>query len=308
MKGKKKNILLIFLYTVVAVLMLTCFVLVVHWPFVARDLQKMKATFYKLFTQTKALEKRVFSEPGPDSDEKPVDDSNIQLTCADDTAASAVAAVRAAVVFIKTAGADKVTGKPADTLTGTSISGISFSQTASGTADTIGSGVIFDPNGYILTNYHVIKSAEVIEVTPFGYSGNFYPARVVRADQANDLAILKIDDPAQFPSAVLGDSDLIEVADTVMAIGSPFGLEHTVTKGIISDDKRNLVIDGVEYKDMIQTDASINSGNSGGPLVNIIGEVIGINTAIYAPTGVFTGLGFAIPVNRAKQLFLGVYK
>jgi len=301
MARKKKNILLIFLYVVLVFLLVTCFVLVVHWPFVERDLKKMAATFSKLFSHVDALEDRIVSEQGQNPGAKPVDDGNIQLTCSDDTSAGAISAVRPAVVFIKTSGASKSTGRPADT------GSISFSQSADGTNDTIGSGVIFDPKGYILTNYHVIKEAEGIEVRPFGYREKVYVARVVRTDPDNDLAILKIDDIEKFPVAIMGNSALIEIADTVMAIGSPFGLEHTVTKGIISDEKRSLVIDGVEYKDMIQTDAAINRGNSGGALVNVSGEIIGINTAIYAPTGIFTGLGFAIPINRAKQLFREIY-
>jgi len=138
-----------------------------------------------------------------------------------------------------------------------------------------------------LTNYHVIAGAQEIEVIPFGYTEKVYLARIVKTEPENDLAILKIDSQEKFPCATLGDSDLIE---------------HTVTKGIISDNKRNLTIDGTEYRDMIQTDAAINRGNSGGPLINMDGEVIGINTAIYAPTGTFTGIGFSIPVNKAKLM------
>jgi len=301
MARKKRNILLIFLYVVLVFLLIICFILVVHWPFVERDVRKITTTLSKLYTHAEVLEDHITSGIGQSGQPQVIDDGNIQLACGDDTSASAIAAVRCAVVFIKTTGLSK-TPRPVDR------GNISFSQAADGTNDSIGSGVIFDPKGYILTNYHVIKEAEGIEVRPFGYREKVYMARVVSTDPDNDLAILKIDDIEKFPAAVLGDSDIIEVADTVMAIGSPFGLEHTVTKGIISDDKRNIVIDGVEYKDMIQTDAAINRGNSGGPLVDINGEVIGINTAIYAPTGIFTGLGFAIPINRAKQLFAEIYK
>ena len=119
-------------------------------------------------------------------------------------------------------------------------------------------------------------------------------------DLENDIAVLKIYPRTPLPTVVLGDSDMVRVADRVLAVGSPFGLEQTVTAGIISDDSRDLVIEGQIYKDMIQTDAAINRGNSGGPLINMKGEVIGINTAIYAPTGVFTGVGFAIPINVVK--------
>jgi len=105
----------------------------------------------------------------------------------------------------------------------------------------------------------------------------------------------------------MGDSEMIEVGDIVLTIGNPFGLEQTVTMGIISDDRRNMTIEGRLYEDLIQTDAAINRGNSGGPMININGEVIGINTAIYAPTGLFTGIGFAIPINKVKQLLNQVY-
>jgi len=221
------------------------------------------------------------------------------VSCEDDTAAAAVSKVRPAVVFIKTAVSSRNTG------TNSRSPSVSFDLAAgNSTKNSIGSGVIFDAKGYILTNYHVIENAEVIEVTPFGYSGKIYSARIVRAEPEEDLAILKIDSQERFLYAELGNSDMLEVADTVLAVGSPFGLEYTVTKGIISDDKRDLVIDGAQYQDMIQTDAAINRGNSGGPLVNMEGEVIGINTAIYAPTGIFTGLGFAIPINKAKLMLV----
>jgi len=221
------------------------------------------------------------------------------VSCEDDTVAAAVTKVRPAVVFINT------TLSRRNTASSSRSSDVSFDIAAgNSTKNSIGSGVIFDAKGYILTNYHVIENAEIIEVTPFGYSGKIYTARIVRAEPEEDLAILKINSQERFIYATLGNSDLIEVADTVLAIGSPFGLEYTVTKGIISDSKRDLIIDGVEYKDMIQTDAAINRGNSGGPLVNVDGEVIGINTAIYAPTGIFTGLGFAIPINKAKLMLI----
>ena len=226
------------------------------------------------------------------------------ISCADDSLAAAVAKVRPAVVYIKTTVPKGNVGVDGSL----HPSGFSFDSATGGssgnTKNSIGSGVIFDSKGYILTNYHVIAGAQEIEVTPFGYKQTVYPARIVKTEPDNDLAILKIDSHEKFPCATLGNSDLIEVADTVLAIGSPFGLEHTVTKGIISDDKRHLTIDETEYKEMIQTDAAINRGNSGGPLINVDGEVVGINTAIYAPTGIFTGVGFAIPINKAKLLLI----
>ncbi|MFA5857568.1 MAG: Do family serine endopeptidase [Elusimicrobiota bacterium] len=165
-----------------------------------------------------------------------------------------------------------------------------------------GSGVIIDKEGYILTNEHVVRDANEIKVTLAGDDSKSYTGKVVGKDARTDLAIIKITRPGGFPSVTLGDSDKVRVGDWAVAIGSPFGLEQTVTAGIISAVRQSLEIENKEYKDLFQTDAAINPGNSGGPLVNIRGDVIGINTAIYAPTGVFSGIGFAIPINRAKEV------
>jgi len=164
-----------------------------------------------------------------------------------------------------------------------------------------GSGVIIDPEGYILTNEHVVRGATEIRVTVPGENGK-YTGKVVGKDERTDLAIVKIKPKNKLPAIKLGDSDKVRVGDWAVAIGSPFGLEQTVTAGIISAVRQRLIIEGREYRDLIQTDAAINRGNSGGPLVNIHGEVIGVNTAIYAPTGVFAGIGFAIPINQAKEI------
>jgi len=169
-------------------------------------------------------------------------------------------------------------------------------------AEATGSGVIIDPDGYILTNYHVIAGAEEIKVTLSNGMEKKYDAEVVGKDPRTDLAVIRIKAKEKFPAAKLGDSDKIRIGDWAIAIGSPFGLQQTVTVGVISAKRQSLFVEGKEYRDMIQTDASINRGNSGGPLVNIRGEVIGINTAIYAPTGVFAGVGFAIPINNAKEI------
>jgi len=165
-----------------------------------------------------------------------------------------------------------------------------------------GSGVIIDPRGYILTNYHVIAGAEEIKVTLSNGEEKKYDGKVVGKDPRTDLAVIEIKAKEKFPVAKLGDSDKIRIGDWAIAIGSPFGLKQTLTVGVISAKRQSLYVEGKEYRDMIQTDASINRGNSGGPLVNIKGEVIGINTAIYAPTGVFAGVGFAIPINNAKEI------
>ncbi|MBF0525149.1 MAG: trypsin-like peptidase domain-containing protein, partial [Deltaproteobacteria bacterium] len=172
--------------------------------------------------------------------------------------------------------------------------------------ESIGSGFIVDSRGFIVTNNHVVDGAESISVGLWRAQDNKFEAKLVDADQLLDLAVLKIDGPEPFTPAILGDSNKIEVGQYAINVGSPFGFEHTVTMGIISDLHRNLSIEGLSYNDMIQTDSVINQGNSGGPLIDITGRVIGIGTAIYAPSGTYTGLGFAIPVNRAKQFFSGV--
>ena len=231
-----------------------------------------------------------------------VSSPNLRLTCSDDDLASAFAAVRPAVVNIT---ADKVTSRRGvPTLASTVVfddPAIQFVEEQS-----LGSGIIVDRRGFIVTNAHVVANAQNIKVITFGFERTAYPARVIRKDTANDIAILKIQPESPLPTAVLGDSGMIKVAQSVLTIGSPFGLEQTVTAGIISDNSRDLVIDGQSYENMIQTDAAINRGNSGGALINVSGEVIGINTAIYAPTGVFTGVGFAIPINRVKPIIKDV--
>ena len=163
----------------------------------------------------------------------------------------------------------------------------------------MGSGVIIDPDGYVLTNEHVVQNAKQIKVTTS--DDKKYEGKVVGKDARTDIAVIKIKG-SKFPYVKLGDSEKIRVGEWAMAIGSPFGLEETVTVGIISAVRQSLPIEGRAYKDLIQTDAAINRGNSGGPLCNIRGEVIGINTAIYAPTGVFSGIGFAIPINSAREI------
>jgi serine protease Do len=163
-----------------------------------------------------------------------------------------------------------------------------------------GSGVIINKEGYILTNYHVVKDAEKITVKLA--DDKEYSGKVIGKDAKTDIAVVKIKSSDKLSVARLGDSDKIRVGDWAIAIGSPFGLEQTVTVGIISAKRQNIPVGGTVYKDFIQTDASINRGNSGGPLVNIGGEVIGINTAIFSQSGGSVGVGFAIPINRAKEI------
>jgi serine protease Do len=158
-----------------------------------------------------------------------------------------------------------------------------------------GSGVIISDDGYILTNNHVVEGAKEVTVTLADKTE--FEAEVIGLDPKTDLAVLKIDSQKPLPAASLADSEALRVGDWVVAIGNPFGLNHTVTSGIVSAKGR--VIGAGPYDDFIQTDASINPGNSGGPLFNMNGEVVGINTAII-PQG--QGIGFAIPVNTAKPL------
>ena len=164
-----------------------------------------------------------------------------------------------------------------------------------------GSGVIVDKEGYILTNNHVVEGADKVKIRL--NDGREFTATVKGQDSRTDLAVLQIK-AKDLPVATLGDSDKLEVGEWAIAIGSPFGLEHTVTVGVISAKGRTGLGTGT-YEDFIQTDASINPGNSGGPLINIDGEVVGINAMIIQPG---TGIGFAIPINMAKQILNDLIK
>ncbi|MEX2261905.1 MAG: Do family serine endopeptidase [Bryobacteraceae bacterium] len=170
----------------------------------------------------------------------------------------------------------------------------------------LGSGVIIDKNGYILTNNHVIEKADRIRVRVSGMKQEF-DAKLIGADQETDLAVIKIESDRPFQPARIGNSDAVGVGDWAVAIGSPFGLQATVTAGIISAKERNLP--GAEqFQHFLQTDAAINPGNSGGPLLNINGEVIGINTAIATQSGGYQGIGFALPVNTAAKVYNQIIK
>ena len=168
-----------------------------------------------------------------------------------------------------------------------------------------GSGVLIDPRGYIVTNSHVVKKAQSLEVTL--EDGTKRPASLVGLDVDSDLAVIKIDPGSHKLTAVtLGDSDDLKVGQKVLAIGNPFGLKQTLTTGVISSLGRSLrAPSGIEIEDVIQTDASINPGNSGGPLLDSDGKIIGINTAIFSPSGKFggsVGIGFAIPSNTVRKV------
>jgi serine protease Do len=179
-----------------------------------------------------------------------------------------------------------------------------FNQPTERKASSLGSGFIIDKNGTIITNNHVIKNAEDIVVR---VGDKEYEAKVLGADPYSDLAVLKIEAKEKFKPVKFGDSDKARVGDWVVAIGNPFGLGGTVTSGIIS--ARNRDINLTRYDDFIQTDASINQGNSGGPLFNLNGDVIGINTAIIAPgQSGSIGIGFAIPSNAASNVIAQLIK
>jgi serine protease Do len=165
-----------------------------------------------------------------------------------------------------------------------------------GGVKSLGSGFIINPAGYILTNDHVVEDAGKILVSLT--DGRNFNARVVGRDARTDVALLKINAGAPLPVAPLGDSNRLKVGQWVMAIGNPFGFDHSVTAGIVSAKAR--FIPG-SYSDFIQTDASINPGNSGGPLIDLNGAVIGVNSAIYTRTGSSMGIGFAIPINLVKE-------
>ncbi len=167
----------------------------------------------------------------------------------------------------------------------------------------LGSGVIVDEKGYIVTNRHVVEKADRIRVRLQDDPPSvLHDAKVIGMDQETDLAVIKIEASNPLPKAKLGNSDSMQVGDWVLAIGSPFGLQATVTAGIVSAKGRNIV-PGRQFQTFIQTDAAINPGNSGGPLVNMAGEVIGINTAILTDTNAYAGVGFALPSTTVKDVY-----
>jgi len=165
-----------------------------------------------------------------------------------------------------------------------------------------GSGFIIDPRGYILTNFHVVAGTQTIEVILGDKTRS--PAKFIGADQRNDVALIKIDPKGkQLATLTLGDSSKLQVGQKVLAIGDPFGFQSTLTTGVVSALGRTVQTSDTTFIDeAIQTDASINRGNSGGPLIDSHGEVIGINSAIYTPSGTTAGIGFAIPINTAKLI------
>jgi serine protease Do len=164
-------------------------------------------------------------------------------------------------------------------------------------ARSLGSGVLIDPRGYIVTNEHVVRRASRIQVTL--KDKNVYPGRLISADPSRDLAVIRIMRPTPFPTARMTRRDPLLIGETAIAVGNPFGFEHTVTVGVISATGRSVTVNGEQmFQNLVQTDAAINPGNSGGALLDVNGELIGINTAIKADA---QGLGFAIPVEEVRK-------
>ncbi len=169
----------------------------------------------------------------------------------------------------------------------------------------VGSGVIVSEDGYILTNNHVVENSD--ELTVLLSDKRRAKAEIIGLDPRTDLAVIKVDFD-NLPVLSFGDSDKLRVGEWVMAIGNPFGLDHTVTAGIVSAKGRGNVLDRNSYENFIQTDAAINPGNSGGALVDLEGNLMGINTAIYSRTGGYTGIGFAVPANMARNIMTRLVK
>ncbi len=174
-------------------------------------------------------------------------------------------------------------------------------------SESLGSGFIVDPKGYIITNNHVIEKADQIFVklsTDPDNQDEGRPAHVIGVDKATDLAVIKIDTSTPLPTVKMGNSDTAQVGDWVEAIGSPFALAQTVTAGIISAKNRTIEQGAPgQFQHFIQTDAAINPGNSGGPLLNMLGEVVGVNTAIYTQSNGYQGIGFAMPSNTVVSIY-----
>jgi serine protease Do len=212
---------------------------------------------------------------------------------------AAVAKVAPAVVTVQTEAVDQSPQDPFDMF---------FGRAQPRTQAGLGTGFVVRKDGVVVTNAHVVSGAQKVSVMT--RDGTVYPAKVLGSDETNDLAVLKIDAKTNLPEVKLGNSRNLVIGEWAIAIGNPYGFylgnaEPSVSVGVVSATQRNLVAPtdgGGSYFDMIQTDAAINPGNSGGPLVNADGEVIGVNSSIFSPSGGSVGLGFAIPINRAARV------
>lgn len=244
---------------------------------------------------SKEKEKNIFYETG--KVESPVKDVPKDIMAAQQAFTNLVKVVTPSVVNISTVSKKKVTQPFIEIAP---FFGDFFDEQPSKPRyrkeSSLGSGFIVNKDGYIITNDHVVRDSESIQVKLSNET--IYDAKIVGSDPKSDIAVIKINSKEPLPVAVLGDSDKLQVGQWAIAIGNPFGLDRTVTVGVVSATGRSNM--GIEtYENFIQTDASINPGNSGGPLLNVNGEVIGINTAIVAAG---QGIGFAIPVNMAKRI------
>src|SRR5881296_140493 len=257
-----------------------------------------------LFTLLLAAPAWAQQRPAPAEQQRtaPKVDARSMLRALEDAFAAVADRVTPAVVHVSTVPKKAATGAPEEAperfkeFFGEEFYERYFRRRPREDARATGSGVLVDPKGYILTNNHVIENAQEIIVRLSDQRK--FPARLVGRDPKTDLAVLKVDAPGPLPVAELGDSSQLRVGQWAIAIGNPFGLDRTVTVGIVSATARTRV--GVtQYDNFIQTDASINPGNSGGPLLNIDGKVIGINTAIVAAG---QGIGFSIPINQARDV------
>ncbi|MGD0622007.1 MAG: trypsin-like peptidase domain-containing protein [Thermacetogeniaceae bacterium] len=215
-----------------------------------------------------------------------------------DTIADMVASAGPAVVRIDTTATIQVDNPFFNDPFFRQFFGQDLNQPETQTQQALGSGFLISADGYLLTNQHMIDGAQTIKVTMMGQSQSV-DAQVVGSDKDLDLAVLKINAGNNLPYLKLGDSDKIRLGDWAIAIGNPYGLDHTVTVGVISAKGRSMTIESRSYRNLLQTDASINPGNSGGPLLDLAGEVIGINTAVNEQA---QGIGFAIPSNTVEDV------
>jgi S1-C subfamily serine protease len=241
--------------------------------------------FAKLGTGRRAPE-RPESEIAPRPARAQVSPSGVQ-----DSLRTVVTAVRPAVVNISAH--PRAAGKP-------QRPGVQLLDPFPVRTAWVGSGLIVDPAGYVLSCRQVTGDAEVVRVTLFRSGKNTFLARRVATDPVTGLVLLKLPFGGDLPYAVLGDSSRVRTGDLVIALGSPFGLSETVTQGIVSASRRTVTVEGRQVPSLIQTDAAIDQGNSGGPLVDIHAEVIGVNIAIYSTGSTFSGIGFAVPSNQAR--------
>ena len=195
--------------------------------------------------------------------------------------------------------------KPSPPDTAQNTGGTAYITPYGGPAGSTGAGIIVDDRGYVLTTFQTVGKSDLVKIHLYAGTRRDYLADVVGVDPTCDLALLKIRGTRTLPAVPLADSDRVKVGDIVFAIGNPFGFSGSVTMGIVSSNNRKVNIGGVKYPDLIQLDAAINEGNDGGPLVNINGEVIGINMACLIPDHRFSGIGFAVPSNDAAPLLSG---